>query len=613
MLAVAVVFQVSYALSNSAPPIWDEMGHTRAANALRSIQSLNDVPDAIRASLRYGLVYPLWLASVYSAAGENFVLARVLQGLVSVATLALLYLTARELYGRRAGIVTLAAGVLYLPFVATAARLLSETLAVFWLALALWLIARGLTRDSARTLFLAGSVAVLTAMTRPTLQMMFVALGVGVFAALRLRRQKLQRGWFFVAGAALIILPVLLFTRVAIGRATLSGSVSPFEGIFVGNYIPDGGYPTDARSFERVYPQPEFDSLRAENRNPKDIDFARVTLEGAARDPLGFILLQARKFYDQWRAPFNDFEIGFGLPYSFQEVFHPLIILLGAVGALAFWKRQPVTVVLLLGWLYVIFTNLIVPVERRYAFPGVPVALILAGATVDEFISVAARRARWDATFRIASAIVLGAAFVLYIIFTFSGGAQNAREVVIAPGEKAEVTFLLPADTATYRQASFYIDAQALDPGQVRVRGIQPVELQLRENRIFENATYATLLERQGRTPNDISQWYRFDFDPRAVPDSELTLTIDGPARLAEDDAAVQAVLGPVLPALDSLEPNSNTSLYKYLADRDFRIPRLYMVESRYERPGQQVKPRTSFYRIVLVLTRDDGAQRIRW
>lgn len=606
LLAVALVLQVGYALTNTAPPIWDETGHTRAAQALLNIHSLADVSTAVRASLRYGLIYPLWLASIYGVAGENFYLARLVQGFVAVATLALMSLTAREAYRTHAGIITLVLGVLYLPFVATAARLLSETLAVFWLALALWLVARGLTRQDTRALFFAGIVTVLTGLTRPTLQAMFVAVGVGIFAALWLGKQPLRCGLWFVAGVALVILPFLLLTRITIGRATLSGSVSPFEGIFVGNYVPDGGYPTDARSFLHEYPQPEFDSARAENRAPKDIDFARATVQVAARDPVGFGLLQARKLYDQWRAPFNDFEIAFGLPYAFQQIFHPLVVLMGAVGALAFLRRQPITLVFVVGWLYVIVTNLIVPVERRYAFPGIPFALVLAGAVGAEWVAVLEKRIPLDPALRIAMLIVSLSALLLFGISTWANGQNNQNEMPLAAGTQVESRFTLPDDVKAYTTAALLIDAVELERNQVRViQNSQPLEARPHVNQVLKNSTYATLLERRGIKPDQIRQWFRFDLDPRVLaPNAPLQVHIDGAATLVLDSRARTSPI--ILPALDSLEPNSNTSLYKYLADDDYRIPRNVELTPTVNSPA----PR---YRILLVLKRVDGTQHTIW
>lgn len=600
LLAVALVVQIGYALTNHAPPIWDETGHTRAANALQNIHSLSEVPDAIRASLRYGLIYPLWLATIYSIAGENFFLARMLQGVIAVATLGLLFLAAREMDGKRASLLTLALSVLYLPFVATAARLLSETLAVFWLALALWLIVRGFKRNDALTLFFAGIVTVLAGLTRPTLQMMFLALTIGLFAALWLSKQPLRRGFSFAAGVLILVIPFLILTRVTIGRATLSGSVSPFEGIFIGNYIPDGGYPTDARSFLHEYPQPEFDQVYAEHRAPKDMDFARVTLQGAERDPLDFLLLQARKLYDQWRAPFNDFQIDFAVPYAFQESIHALIILLGAIGALAFWKRQPMTIVLTVGWLYIIATNLIVPVERRYAFPGIPFALILAGASLDQIIAIGMRRKPMNRMLLAAVVIVVTAAIALFAIYQSSKPSQDR---IALSDSSAEISFALPANADQFTDGSLYVDGMNVSENAVRAQqNDQPVRMAPAKNLMFENSTYATLLERRGLVSQNVPQWFRFDFDLRAFQsNSDLRVFIDAPAIVTRDSASQSRV---VLPALDSFEPNNNTSLYKYLADGDYRIPRAYSVDANSS---------DSPYRVLLVLERADGTQEILW
>ncbi len=603
LLAAALAIQIGYALNNQAPPIWDETGHTRATLGLLNVHSFADAGAALRAALRYGLIYPLWLASIYAPAGENFFLARLLQGIVAVGALAFLYLGARTAYGKRAGIATLTLGVLYLPFAATAARLLSETLALFWLTGALWLAVRGVKRDDARALLLAGFVSVMVGLTRPTLQMLFVALAVGVFAALWLNQQKLRGGAFFVAGVCLAVIPFLLFTGLTLGRATLSGSVSPFEGIFVGNYIPDGGYPTDTRSFLHEYPQPEFAYVRAAQRAPQSADFARVTWQVAARDPFGFSLLQARKLFDQWRAPFNDFEIDFGMPYAFQEIVHALVILLGAVGALAFWKKQPLTLIPAMGWLYLIAANLIVPVERRYALPGIPFALMLAGPAVENLAAVAARQTKLTSTFVWALASVGVGALILFGAFQFNRPA--APQAALTENRTVEIALRVPAALDEFTQAALYVDGKQLEANALRARqDNRELALPICQNRVFENSVYATLLERRGRAASDIAQWFCFDLDLGALaPNSELRVSIRGPAVLTQ--APFQNGLNN-LPALDTFQPNNNTSLYKYLADDDFRIPRVYALDAA-------DKISDSPYRVLLVLTRADGTQKILW
>ena len=601
LLGVALAVQLGYALTNDAPPIWDETGHARAANSLLEIHSWDELAPAVRASLRYGIVYPLWLASVYGASGGNYFLARIMQGVIAVALLAFLYLAARETFGKRAGLLTLACGVLYLPFVSTAARLLSETFAMFWFACALWLLARGLKRGSMRALFLAGMTTVLTGLTRPTLQLLFMALGIGVVVALWGCQQPLRRVFFYIAGTLALLVPFLLFTYLLFGRATLSGTVNPAEGIFVGNYIPDGGYPTDARSFDHAYPQPEFANVRAEKRAPTASDFARVTIQVARQDPAGLMLLQARKLYDQWRAPFNDFEISFGIPYTFQIVWHAIIILLGAVGAIVFFRRQPLTRVWVVGWLYIIFTNLLVPVERRYAFPGILVALLLAGGMLDLGINVITRREKFDRTLGLAIAAVALGAVLLFGIFNLNRPTET--RVWLAPNARAQIAFQIPADSR-FTDAAFYVDGTALAADSVRAEQAgKPISLQMQPNDIFQNATYAQLLQRQGKSSSELPQWFRFVFDPNALSgDSPLVVSITGPAALTRKDNAAKVRL----PALDSLKPNSNTSLYKYLADGDYRIPRALSPDATIDTEG-------SPYRVLLRLTRDDGKQIILW
>jgi 4-amino-4-deoxy-L-arabinose transferase-like glycosyltransferase len=176
-------------------------------------------------------VSPLY-AYFLAATGPSFPLARVAQILLGVAAVALVFLTARRLFGERAA---LAAGILYaLAGVVTFHEVLILQAAIdpFLTALFLYVLARALTeegeeekislkvkRGEARTgarvrwgaLVAAGAAGGLLSLNRPNALLCVAAIAVAL--SFTFKENLLRRVWIaaaFVAGAAVTIAPFTL-------------------------------------------------------------------------------------------------------------------------------------------------------------------------------------------------------------------------------------------------------------------------------------------------------------------------------------------------------------------------------------------------------------------
>lgn len=129
-------------------------------------------------------LYALFLGAVYRAGGGN-VTARFVQLALALATLALVFLTARAAFGARVGRATLVAGAAYLPTAFYATQLLSEILFTFLLVSAAYVlyvtmknVEAGLWRYAA-----AGVLLGLAGLTRGVA--LTVALGFALYILLR--------------------------------------------------------------------------------------------------------------------------------------------------------------------------------------------------------------------------------------------------------------------------------------------------------------------------------------------------------------------------------------------------------------------------------------------
>ena len=160
--------------------------------------------------LMRGPLYPLFLAVLFRLFGAEVTAARVAQLLLSAGLVPLLYGWTRLRHGQQAGRVAAATAALFFPLALQPTLLLTETLFLSLLALALVVLERGLTRPSWKSALLCGILFGLVALTRAT-GLPWVAL-----AAVGLAWQgRVKRGWatgcrlgaVVLVGALLVILP----------------------------------------------------------------------------------------------------------------------------------------------------------------------------------------------------------------------------------------------------------------------------------------------------------------------------------------------------------------------------------------------------------------------
>jgi tetratricopeptide (TPR) repeat protein len=173
-------------------------------------------------------LYIYFLALAYGAT-KSFAAVRLLQALLGTAAVALIFLTAREWFGRRAAWIAGALAALTGIFTWYEALILQSSLDVFLTALALWLLAR-------RSMFLAGLVFGLAALNRPNMLAAAVVVGLVLLAMRRFRA-----GALVLAGVIAGIAPVTIRN---VGVAHQWSLVSSHGGInfYIGNGEGATGY-----------------------------------------------------------------------------------------------------------------------------------------------------------------------------------------------------------------------------------------------------------------------------------------------------------------------------------------------------------------------------------
>lgn len=388
------------------PVVWDAAGyHIQGREFAAAFQSWPD-REAFMEHFKkaYGMalpkceLYPLFISLVYLIAGIDFGAVRIAQGVLGTLSIFLLFLIAARVCNRRTAFISLLAGIIYVPFIISEGRLLTETLAVFVFLLTVWILVLTIRRGSWWLLLLSGFSTALMVITRTFFQYVYILyfpmlLAAGVAAGRepapgrtspgedRLVRRLVRLipwpSFFFLLGLAVIIVPRLFWTPQVDphGRRFISGSWRNAMAMYCGIYPPNRGLQT--------VEDPGGEILRSipAGRHPGAADdryfqaYLRVLLEQPG-EAIPVLLAKGWLFYQR---AYNDFLQGYLIPPEWIDILNRLILIAGLFGAALLPARGrrawPVIVSLFYGWAMCFAAD----VEARYALPVMPL-MILAGA-----------------------------------------------------------------------------------------------------------------------------------------------------------------------------------------------------------------------------------------
>lgn len=183
------------------------------------------------------------LACAFALFGKSLVVARLLSVVVSVATVALCALLARELAGVRAARIAGWIAALYAPSILLCAQPYAQHLAALCLAALAYFGLRAVRERRLALFALAGAAMGLGCLTRPSMVSVAPVLVLGWYLALRSERSSLRS---LVTGAALaasvaLVLVVPVLARDARAGAGWTLSTNNERNLFLGNnpYTPD--------------------------------------------------------------------------------------------------------------------------------------------------------------------------------------------------------------------------------------------------------------------------------------------------------------------------------------------------------------------------------------
>jgi len=258
ILILAFLFRLNFFLYHrQAPVVWDAAGYNIQAREFSAAFSawpdraafLEHFKKAYEMALPKCELYPLFVSFVYLIWGIDFSTVRIAQGILGTFSLLLLYLIGARVCNRRVALISIVIGALYIPFVISEGRVLTETLAIFVFLLTVWLLVLSLKRGSWWLVFLAGLSTALMVITRTFFQYVYVLYFPMLLVGLAARKKRIPwSSLFFILGLAVIIVPRLFWTPQVDrhGRSFISGSWRNGLAMYCGVYPPVRGLQTSA-------------------------------------------------------------------------------------------------------------------------------------------------------------------------------------------------------------------------------------------------------------------------------------------------------------------------------------------------------------------------------
>lgn len=191
-------------------------------------------------------LFPYTLAAVFTILGESIFIAGLIQAILGALTCVLVYGLAREVFGIQIARIASLISCFYGPFIFYTAILLSATLAIFLISLALFSLIISLRQKSKTLLILSGFLLGLACLARPN----FLLLAVFILLSFLLRRGRLAKvasSLMFCAGLAVAILPVTARNYI-VSRRVVIISGNAFETFRLANSY-------DSLALNFVYPE----------------------------------------------------------------------------------------------------------------------------------------------------------------------------------------------------------------------------------------------------------------------------------------------------------------------------------------------------------------------
>lgn len=410
ILVLAFLFRINFLLRyDQAPVVWDAAGYNIQAKEFAA--AFTAWPDRVEFSAHFKKayemalpkceLYPLFLSGIYLIQGVDFDGVRIGQAILGTLSFLLLYLITARLINRRVALISIVIAAIYIPFIISEGRLLTETLAIFVFMLTSWILVLTIERGSWWLILLSGFFTALMVITRTFFQYIYLfywpMLVIGLAAArmrsssgekwrlpVRVLRSLPWKSLLFILGMAIIIVPRLFWTpRIdRHHRSFISGSWRNGLAMYCGIYPPNRGLQTTT--------SPGGEILRSTEVKPgpgaADEKYFQAAVQVFLQKPLEVITVLLAKGQLFYRRAYNDFLQSYILSPGAIDIFNRILLIAGLFGAFLLpvlgIRGWPVIVALVYGWGMCFLAD----AESRYTLPMMLFMIMTAVWFVDRII-----------------------------------------------------------------------------------------------------------------------------------------------------------------------------------------------------------------------------------
>ena len=349
-------------------------------------------------------LYPYWLAIIFSVAGHNLDLVRLIQAILGAASCALLGLAGRRFFNDRVGMIAALLLAVYPPAFFFDGLIQKSSLDIFLVTLALALLAEFDHRPDWKWLAALGATSAALVLNRENAFVLYPVIGAWLlfyFRSVPIRRRVAWAG-VFVMAALVVLLPVG-FRNYRVGGEFLLTTSQMGSNFFIGNH------PHARGSYEALVPghsDPIYerdDAARLASKavgrvlSPGEVSdyWFRESLSYIRSQPFQWFALLGKKVF----LTFNAAEIpdteSIGVYSDYSRILRGLIWLnFGVVFPFAIlggwvhrrnWRRLLILYGMLAGMVLAVAVFYVV---ARYRHPLVPIVLLFSAAGISGLLDI---------------------------------------------------------------------------------------------------------------------------------------------------------------------------------------------------------------------------------
>ena len=395
IFALALLVRLSFVLVGPQPEIagdapgYDIIGWNLAnGNGFSMAESAPFTPTA-----RRGPIYPLFLASIFSVFGHNYLAVRLAQGVIGALMALVVFQIAQGVFDDRRIAVLSALLVSFHPvFIYYTGYIMTEMLFTFLLSLTILFFVRSLKSEVLKCSLLTGLFLGLTTLCKPV-TLFFPLFILGSLLLVRKGWKQGVLGFLAVTVVMLSVLAPWTIRNYVVFHQFLPVTSSGIGLIWYGSAMAEaelGSEYVGLKASVREESQALTEGLSGIEADRKLLN---ETLKGIAQDPFWYLRGVVLKMVRLWRYPV-------GLGFVSQQwpgavwtlfAFEYVLMLLGGIGLWA-WRREwrrflPLIMVLL----YFTLIYGIIHAIPRYHIPVLPYVFILAMAGFVQLVDIAQR------------------------------------------------------------------------------------------------------------------------------------------------------------------------------------------------------------------------------